>query len=508
MAWVLAGLWAVAPVGADDAAETFEALFGREVLAAKASRESDDDLALARELLVAARTSRAYPQLLELLLQNAWELSADLEDGGETALAAMTLLGEALPARAVTARSRIVKLHQRQYNAGRGRARRDAADRLIDAWIALTEAQGNDGDWVAAKKSMGKALTVAKLSLPRRQRELTAAVKLLAARRAAWEEISRHAAALKADGSDRKARRELIRLYVVVMDNPRAALSYLEGADEMSRTYVPLAAESPAHLSEAALLELGRWYAHLAEKANETTRLPSLRRARGYLQALLARHGVDDGPVGEARKILAEIEPQIWRLLGLVLEEGHAYELLTYVDLAQDAVRGSWRQGEDRLVFRGGASGRLVPPAETTGQYELTVTFVRRSGGGGVGLVLPVRDRAVRLVLDEAGRSGLELIDGKTAHDNTTTVRDFSVVRNRPYRLTVRTGAKGGEATVAVTVNKRKLVQWRGDAASLSIPGNRRLQGAGMFAVDVPPGQVEFGSIKLRIIDGLAKRVR
>ncbi|MBE3070065.1 MAG: hypothetical protein IMZ66_07495, partial [Planctomycetes bacterium] len=102
-------------------------------------------------------------------------------------------------------------------------------------------------------------------------------------------QVEKLEALLKADPNDQEARSELVRLYVVELDNPAQAAKRLDlSRDSLSARFVLLAGMSPESLPRRALPEVGRWYHGLAEKSSAQGRLIALMRAKTYFERYLA----------------------------------------------------------------------------------------------------------------------------------------------------------------------------------------------------------------------------
>ncbi|MCX5684949.1 MAG: hypothetical protein NT049_14885, partial [Planctomycetota bacterium] len=82
---------------ADEAADAFNQVFGEEYKRATASPATADDVALAKQMLDAAKAADKQPPLLALLCEKTYELGIKDPSGHATALAAMELLAEKVP---------------------------------------------------------------------------------------------------------------------------------------------------------------------------------------------------------------------------------------------------------------------------------------------------------------------------------------------------------------------------------------------------------------------------
>src|SRR5690606_15397328 len=101
MGWVVALTLSLSSTawGQDDAQRVFDSLYGSRVQQAMRTGTTADDVALARELLEAARTSTGTPKLLAILCEQAYALGSRDREGIAVADEAMQVLATAAPQR-------------------------------------------------------------------------------------------------------------------------------------------------------------------------------------------------------------------------------------------------------------------------------------------------------------------------------------------------------------------------------------------------------------------------
>jgi len=145
---------------------------------------------------------------------------------------------------------------------------------------------------------------------------------------------------------------------------------------------------------------------------------------------------------------------------------------LTSVVLSRDRLRGKWVRDSKTIRHDESSewhvSGWLRLPIQPRGSYEFQASFVRSTGSSLVGFVLPVGDFATTLAL---GRwSGeyhvLRAVDGKDP--NTASARPGKLANGKTYNVAVTVLRTGVEASIAVKLNGREIIRWKGLAASLS----------------------------------------
>jgi hypothetical protein len=120
---VIAGLLCLAagPLLADEAEDAFNSLYGNEYKKVAATPDKGDDIALAKQLLDAAKAPGVQPGLLSILCDKAYELGVKLPAGYEMAAEAMELLVQKVPAGAAAALDRVATIREKQYQAANSR---------------------------------------------------------------------------------------------------------------------------------------------------------------------------------------------------------------------------------------------------------------------------------------------------------------------------------------------------------------------------------------------------
>ena len=298
------------PVLADEAADTFNKLYGEDLKRVAATPLPADDVALAKQMLEDAKKAGDQPAFLTLLCEKAYELAAKDPSGYPTATTAMDLLAGKVPDKKVECLQKNAALYQKQYAAARGEARVKAGENVIAALSALAEAKAAAGDVDGAGMTLRQAIVVATAIKSENRTALQARIENLAPQQKIERQIAAVQAKLDANPKDAASRKELVRLYLVEMDNPaEAAKSLDETLDEATRKYVPAAAKPVGDVPEVECTELGDWYKGLADQtAVPASKGAMLRRAQGYYQRFLELHTAADLARTAATLTLRRIE--------------------------------------------------------------------------------------------------------------------------------------------------------------------------------------------------------
>ena len=309
--FVLAGLLGSAGV-ADRPQKLFEELFGAEARKVAATRDRDDDVQFASKLLDAGRSLSDDPELRTHLLVKAFEFAVRDQAGYRTARAAVVELLATAAARHEewqAKRLELCRLEYQQAKRGKSRSRKSAtiagAERLAEQLVVVGDLKAGRGLWREALSLYQQARSYAAAAGPEALRKRVAERHARATLMGRLESLK---ARLEKAPDDVEARMAVIRFYVLSLDEPQGAIPYLDAAvDEAWRTYVALAARPPAKLAAEACVELGNWYATLAQETAGTQRQTLGARARRYYWLYLhkARMAqVDEQRIVQARERL------------------------------------------------------------------------------------------------------------------------------------------------------------------------------------------------------------
>ena len=304
------------PVAADEAADTFNKLYAEDLKRVAATPAPADDVVLAKQLLEAARKVANQKDFLALLCEKACELASKDPTGYPTAKAAVNLLAANVPEKKVESLQKMVVMYQRSYAVARTEAKAKAGEALIESLKALADAQAAAEDADGAGATLKQALAVATTIKSESRAAIQAQLAGLASQQQAEKQIAALKARLDADPKDAASRKEIVRLYLVEMDNPAEAAKFLdETLDEAMRKYVPAAAKPIEDVPEVACMELGDWYKGLADQATApASKGAMLERAKAYYARFVDLHKVDDVARAGATLMLKKIEDALMKL--------------------------------------------------------------------------------------------------------------------------------------------------------------------------------------------------
>ncbi len=508
------------PARGEGPAETFELLYGEDLRQARATAQTDDDLALARRMLEAAAVAEAQPSLAELLCEGAWQLASAQRDGYATAIEALERLAALNRDQRDAYRDRMIGLAFRRYRGGGADERAERAGELVDLLVDLAEQQAAEGRPARAIDTYRRAQRLGSALPAERRERIAGRLTELASLRRTHQRIEQYRQRLERSAADHIARRALVELYLVDLDQPEQAAAWVEGLDDAEFVeHVKWAAKPLENLPNDQALSLAQWYSELARTASGPARVSLLERVVRYGKHFLDRHAARDLDHTRATLLSERAEGQLARLApepaaagGLPV--GRWIDLLEPVDPQTHAVSGQWTKTPRGLAAATDPFSRIVLPVVPRGDYELVVKFARLEGSQRASLILPIGGRRAAQAAIGAGHgtyAGLALVDEKTAYDtdNPTVVKlPERLASGKAYAAGARvTGFGDAQVRIQVSVDGRPIIDWTGPSASLDLSPTWDLP------TDHTPGlacmeKMVFTSVRLKMLNGSAEPLK
>jgi len=513
LAWWMA-LAASAAVYAATAEEQFESVYGKEYRSAVMSRDAADDVSMATLLVSAARTA-TEADLKVLLCEKAYSLAMKDASGRPTALAAMDLLAEAVPARKTECLEKSAAVRQAEFNEAKGAAWNEAGEVLVRALLALAASKVEAEDVSGARGCVVRAkATAEKVRSP-----LVADAVAAADRVEVCGRLVPLKRAVEANAANRDAREKLMKIYLIEQDDPVSAAKYVERdrGDNLDK-YILVAAMDPANVPERGLIELGDWYRGLADEAGPAGKGAMLRRAQRYYRRYLEVHTAADLERSKAEFGAQQVETALAGLQPALPPEAAWVDLLKLVNVPGHVLAGKWAAKGSGLAVSPFVDGYLAVPALPEGNYELQIAFTRATGSGrGIIIALPVGSGMALLRLaadpysyyyyDYYSYSGLELVKGAEYHNNPTT-RDAALSNNQRHTVEVAVTLNGAQAEVRIKMDGNDYMRWKGAQGDLVCPALRnRKQPPRAFGLGADSSAVLFDAARVRMTTGQLKRL-
>ena len=242
-----------------DAASDFKALFGAEAGKVAATRTKTDDAAFAAKLIESAGKMPDSPALQVLIYEKACQFGSAGPVGCETALEALDLLEKAVPGKIDQWRQKKLAVVKSSYIRSKGEDKKAAGQAYMEMLETLADAAVTEGKGSEAKRYYSRAIMLAKYTKSDRAGPILAKSRRANAVVAQQIKLKSLRAKLTADPENATVRKELIVIYVAGLDNPAEAAKLITNdLDEVTRTYVPLAARIWSSTDGAKLIVTAR----------------------------------------------------------------------------------------------------------------------------------------------------------------------------------------------------------------------------------------------------------
>jgi len=499
---------------AGEAEDAFNSLYGNECRKVTATPDKADDVALAAQILAAAKAPNVQPGLLAVLCDKAYELGLKIPTGYETAVEAMELLAQETPDKAADSLAKVAAIREKQHQAARGLDRADAGEVFIEAVLVAAGAQMSSGAAAEGTALLRKALVVANAIKSDRRSEIQGRIDFAATRLRVEKQVADLKAKIQANPQDAAVRKQLVQACLVELDDPAQAEKFLnESGDASLRKYVPAVSKGVDAAPEIACMELGEWYRSLGEAVGVSAggKEGMLRRARAYYQRFLNLHKTEDTARNQASLALKKADDALAKLAPRgsgIIGPGRWVDLARLVDLQKDVVKGkddngrdTWKIRDGNLVTTGGSGSRILLPCVPAGSYEMEIVFERTREKFQVFFVLPVGASGVSCSI----RDELWLGHTKPAASKLAPVK---LINGQTYTIHFRVLVTGDQAEVSVELNGKPCADWRGPQSALSVPDGVRLKDPRCPGLGGSYIEVVFKSIRLRMLSGKAKLLR
>ncbi len=270
-------------------------------------------------------------------------------------------------------------------------------------------------------------------------------------------------------------------------------VSSLERQVALGDAWWDLGQQADASEQEALLGRAGVWY----ERA-----LPQLR--PGLTKAKVEKRLDEVAALQDnsGSMLLAPVEP------GGKVPPGIWVDLLKWVDVDKDRVRGTWRPTDQGLVVTPQTWSSLMLPIRVQGGYDLEFEFTRTTGIDTVCFPLPAGPESPTLSFSILGGRfhALEGIEHRSVHEgNPTNVTPGTLVNNRKYNVRVSFRLDDKNARFQVWANGTPFIAWSGKleavGAGWPMPDKSR---PALAAYNVT---ATFHTARIRIVSGKATRV-
>jgi|GEM_PF-716821 len=138
-------------------------------------------------------------------------------------------------------------------------------------------------------------------------------------------------------------------------------------------------------------------------------------------------------------------------------------------DFSQVQMKGKWTQAGESILSPSRDSSWIEVPAAVGNDYTVLFTAVRVGEGSSLNVGLPLASGNHGMVVIGAGGAkgllAIEMIDGKSCHNNETTRTGFVLQRDVPVKVAIRVSRN----RISVSLDGHAVIDWGGDLRRLSL---------------------------------------
>lgn len=183
---------------------------------------------------------------------------------------------------------------------------------------------------------------------------------------------------------------------------------------------------------------------------------------------------------------------------------GKRVNLLTLIDPTKDAVEGKWSFTGTTLVGeKSDKRDRIEIPYQPPEEYDFKVVFMMLDNAGMAGQVIQKSDRQFFWFMG-GECSGLEQVDGKPYHDNSTTFKGELVKPGQWHECAVQVRNDG----ITVVLDKKPVMKFKTSYQNLSSYAGWKLRDMSVLGLANHSTKIAFSSIELIEISGSGKKSR
>jgi TolB-like protein len=501
---------------ADDPQAAFDELFGSEVQAVSDTPDPSDDVALAKTLLEAAITHIDDKPMMALICDKVILLAMRDPAASQLAIDAASIVARLVPDQRIKALTRIAEIRQKTYTTARGDDRLTAANALVAAIATIGDELLAQQQYDAAATQYRRANAIASSTHSTHAAAIKLRLERTLARQIIDKQIQTTRAKVQAAPDDQAGAQELLRLYLVELDDPEQArkFSFLV-TDDTTAQMLRRATRPIAELEPVEAFDLAEWYrSKEADARSDAARAAMLRRSRAGYEQFIAKHGAEDLTRTKANMAIRRIDqdlasiniPEIEPLDSstAAVDSTKWIDVMPMIDLTNGPNQGAWIREGDKIKANT-ERARLVLPMQIVGSYAFEVTFWFGEAKS-AGLVLPVGDRSVCLAVENNNDGpgqfvGLDAVDDKTLQlAANPTRRSIEFDRSIKHVLTGTVDVKGSQAQIKAQLDGQQVVDWSGSSTSLA---TFRSAGPKLMSVYITRGPMTIVGIRVRVTQGL-----
>ena len=363
--WIVAasvgGFLSMPMQAAEDAQQIVQQLYGTRISDAEATRDFEDDLILAQEMLKATQQAAGHPELILQLAEAAHRLTARDVKGIDVAQQALRMIADEAPEHHMQTRGRSVTMWQNAHRRSRGDDKSKTATGFVDAlrWSAAGHSEA--GQWREATVQLQQATSLARAAALESADTVRQELELAQHRQRSASQAERLRDELLLRPDDVQRARNLALVLIIDLAQPeRTAPLANVLADDPLREVIVAAGADEQTLTTAQHHVLGNWYFEQSRKSAATVKPSLLRRAYTHLTRFIEQHKEKDLARTRAELALGTIRTEL------------SSDVPAITPAAMEFLRPAWT---DRVIDIGWmVQSRyqltMKPDGATTGNYH------------------------------------------------------------------------------------------------------------------------------------------
>lgn len=273
---------------ADDAKALVDDLFGSRIKQAQASTSRLDDVALAKQMVDAAKAATDKAPLLIELCTRAGALAAKHSSGYATANEAYQLIEKYATTAVPNIEEAWMDILTKLSRVSDKATRDDAYDQLIARMGKAADRHASAGKFNEAMAIHRRALLIARRARHPEADGIQEAIVAIQEKQKGARRVEVLEEMVLRDASNQTALVELVSLYIFELDQAAKAKPFLARVqDAQLKRRLTAAGKPRTALTLNDYMDLGLWFEEKANKTTGTQRIALLRKSHGYLQHYL-----------------------------------------------------------------------------------------------------------------------------------------------------------------------------------------------------------------------------
>ncbi|MFN3167560.1 MAG: hypothetical protein ACE37H_10900 [Phycisphaeraceae bacterium] len=491
------GAFAQGAAAEDKEAKAFvDSLYAKRIETVQRTRDSDDDVALMREMLDIAPTLPKQPDARSVLYARVGEMAKQARAGFGVAFEALEALEKHNPRHPACGDEAKLDLYQAWYRGVDRDEREPVAAQYFEKLVAAADAALERGDHAQAKRWYSEAGSVHRVARLDGEFDLRAKLVETRAVERLQQEIDQLQSAVR-DGLSPEQARRLVVLLALEMNQYERAASYAplvkdDGFMKGLQSATALGGRAMAQQEDGEhppsyWYMAGHWYAQMADEPNLTEKASerALSLARLALHRYVDSTAQDNIEKARAAILVRQLDERYAEKYGE--KQADPRDIMRLLDPGKHMISGKpFTVEAGKIVLP--AMSILSVPVEGGDQYAFTIK-AEADGAKEIAMWvwLPIGDRNTLLWID-GGDTRYSRVEGLAGIKDSEKTMTMNLGKPVEYRIEVKQ-VKGDKTQMRIQVDGKEVWAWRdatsrlGDATFGDLPNKKHFAvrgGAGL----------------------------